>query len=138
LFTATLCADVVLQASGVEVDEACKNSFIDLKLGHKYRYIIYSLTDDMKQIVVLKTAQPCKLNYSSLYFTTCNGRPQTSVIVFNNYGTALINNIITMTTTMMIINSHHNVYGAVIMASRCESSPGSLPVALREAQSAGV
>ena len=57
-----------LQASGVEVDDDCKNSFIEMKLGHKYRYIIYGLTDDLRQIVVLKTAQPCKLkNFESVF-----------------------------------------------------------------------
>jgi cofilin len=45
-------------SSGVTVHPQCVPTFNDLKIGHKYRYIVYSLTDDLKQIHVLKTAPP--------------------------------------------------------------------------------
>ncbi|KXS13008.1 actin depolymerizing protein [Gonapodya prolifera JEL478] len=39
-------------ASGVDVDSECLNVFQDLKLKKKYAYIVYKLSDDMKQIVI--------------------------------------------------------------------------------------
>jgi len=45
-------------ASGVTVQSACVEAFNDIKLGHKFRYIVYSLTPDLRQIRVLKTAPP--------------------------------------------------------------------------------
>lgn len=45
-------------SSGVTVHSDCVPVFNDLKIGHKYRYIIYALTDDLHQITVLKTAAP--------------------------------------------------------------------------------
>jgi cofilin len=45
-------------ASGVSVQQDCVTAFNDIKLGHKFRYIVYSLTDDLKQIRVLKLAPP--------------------------------------------------------------------------------
>jgi len=40
------------------VNPECATAFNDIKIGHKFRYIIYSLSDDLKQIRVLKTAPP--------------------------------------------------------------------------------
>lgn len=45
-------------ASGVNVDDACKTAFQDVKLGHKFRYIVFKLTDDLKMIVVQTRAEP--------------------------------------------------------------------------------
>jgi cofilin len=45
-------------ASGVAVCDECKTSFQEIKLGHKYRYVIFCLTEDLKQIVVEKRAEP--------------------------------------------------------------------------------
>lgn len=45
-------------ASGVSVQPECVTIFNDLKLKHLYRYIVYSMTDDLTQIKVLKTAPP--------------------------------------------------------------------------------
>lgn len=45
-------------SSGVTVHPDCVPIFNDLKIGHKYRYIVYSLTDDLHQIRALKTAPP--------------------------------------------------------------------------------
>jgi hypothetical protein len=48
----------LVQASGVSVRENCVNVFQDIKLRHAYRYIIYALTPDLREIDVLKTAPP--------------------------------------------------------------------------------
>lgn len=45
-------------ASGVTVQPDCIVTFNDLKLRHKFRYIVYSMTDNLEQIRVLKTAPP--------------------------------------------------------------------------------
>jgi len=45
-------------ASGVSVNPECVTSYNNVKLGHKHRYLIYALTPDLKQIVVLKEAPP--------------------------------------------------------------------------------
>lgn len=45
-------------ASGVQVDDACKTAFQEVKLGHKYRYIVFKLTDDLKMIAVQTKAEP--------------------------------------------------------------------------------
>ncbi|PIG85859.1 cofilin [Aspergillus arachidicola] len=42
-------------ASGVGVDDDCQAKFLEMKLGHKYRYVIYRLSADNKEIVVDKT-----------------------------------------------------------------------------------
>lgn len=43
-------------SSGVSVNETCVKVFNEIKLQHCYRYIIYTLTPDLRQIDVLKTA----------------------------------------------------------------------------------
>lgn len=40
------------QSSGVEVKEECKSVFEEIKIGHKYSYIIYKISADMKCIEV--------------------------------------------------------------------------------------
>jgi len=45
-------------ASGVQVDDACKIAFQEVKLGRKHRYIVFKLTDDFKMIVVDSKADP--------------------------------------------------------------------------------
>ncbi|KAE8347140.1 hypothetical protein BDV24DRAFT_122894 [Aspergillus arachidicola] len=42
-------------ASGVGVNDDCQAKFLEMKLGHKYRYVIYRLSADNKEIVVDKT-----------------------------------------------------------------------------------
>ena len=66
-------AQCVLQSSGVTVKQECVAVFTDIKLGHKYRYVVYALTDDLTQIHVLKTAPPstskskaCDLHFKAL------------------------------------------------------------------------
>ncbi|CEH15784.1 actin depolymerizing factor [Ceraceosorus bombacis] len=43
-------------ASGVKVNPKCLEEFQALKLGHKTKYIIYGLSEDKTEIVVLKTS----------------------------------------------------------------------------------
>jgi cofilin len=43
-------------ASGVSVHPECVELFNDIKLKHNHRYLVYALTDDLRQIRVLKTA----------------------------------------------------------------------------------
>jgi hypothetical protein len=45
-------------SSGVTLNPDCQTVYNELKLGHKFRYIIYSLTKDLTHIEVLKTAPP--------------------------------------------------------------------------------
>lgn len=47
-----------LQASGVGVNDAVVSAFQEMKLGHKYRYVIYALNDASTEVTVLKTAPP--------------------------------------------------------------------------------
>ncbi|KAI5996328.1 hypothetical protein EDD15DRAFT_2163668, partial [Pisolithus albus] len=44
------------QASGVSVSDECLEVFSALKLGRKYKYIIFSLSADLKTIVPIKTS----------------------------------------------------------------------------------
>lgn len=43
---------LILQASGVALTDECLNVYLDLQSKKKYRYIIYKLSDDFKEIVV--------------------------------------------------------------------------------------
>lgn len=44
-------------SSGVAVNDACLEIFQELKLRHKYKYIIFKLSDDNKEIVVENSAE---------------------------------------------------------------------------------
>ncbi|CAO3597387.1 unnamed protein product [Absidia cylindrospora] len=44
-------------SSGVAVNSECMELFQELKLRKKYKYIVFKLTDDFKEIVVEKTAE---------------------------------------------------------------------------------
>ncbi|KAI0795213.1 hypothetical protein BC629DRAFT_1581816 [Irpex lacteus] len=50
-------------ASGVGVNSSVLETFQELKLGKKHKYIIFSLSDDLKEIVVAKTSSDS--NYES-------------------------------------------------------------------------
>ncbi|XP_069118446.1 uncharacterized protein [Argopecten irradians] len=39
-------------SSGVAVDDQCLRVFEEMKLGHKWNYVIFKITDDKKRIVV--------------------------------------------------------------------------------------
>ncbi|KAI6168551.1 hypothetical protein EDD17DRAFT_1772914 [Pisolithus thermaeus] len=43
-------------ASGVTVSDQCINDFRELKLKHNHKYIIYSLSADLRNIVTVKTS----------------------------------------------------------------------------------
>merc|ERR1712224_154013 len=45
-------------ASGVGVSDECVQKFQELKLGHKLRYVLYRLSDDLSEIVIDKEGQP--------------------------------------------------------------------------------
>jgi cofilin len=45
------------QASGVGVNSKCLEEYQDLKLRKKYKYIIFTLSNDYKEIVVKKTSE---------------------------------------------------------------------------------
>ena len=47
-------------SSGVALDPKCVEEFNDFKLKGKYRYILYKMADDLKSVVVEKTAPPEK------------------------------------------------------------------------------
>lgn len=53
------------QASGVGVADGCVKAYSDLKLGHKYRYIIYCIKN-CKEICVEKLAEP-SATYDDLF-----------------------------------------------------------------------
>lgn len=52
-----------VQASGVAVNPSLLDTFQELKLGKKYKYIIFSLSPDLKEIIVAKTSTDT--NYES-------------------------------------------------------------------------
>jgi len=45
-------------ASGVSVNPECKTEFHNLKMNHAYRYIIFALSDDLKEVCVLSKKDP--------------------------------------------------------------------------------
>jgi len=52
------CGKIIrdLQASGVQVSDDCLNKFRELKLGKKFKYIIFTLNKDLAEVVVEKTS----------------------------------------------------------------------------------
>jgi cofilin len=88
-------------ASGVRVDDDCKTAFQEVKLGHKYRYIVFKLTDDLKQIVVERKAEPsatyedftkemkeaeaaqeCRYAIFDVPYETVDGQPRNKICFF--------------------------------------------------------
>lgn len=43
-----------MAVSGIKLDPVCIDEFNSMKLKHKYRYIIFKLSDDLKHIVIDK------------------------------------------------------------------------------------
>ncbi|KAG0218045.1 cofilin [Mortierella sp. NVP41] len=43
-----------MAASGVKVEQICIDTFMDLKIGKKHKYIIYRVTDDKTGVTVVK------------------------------------------------------------------------------------
>jgi cofilin len=88
-------------ASGVLVNDDCKTAFQEVKLGHKYRYITYKLTDDLKTIVVENKADPsatyddfvkemkvaesaleCRYAVFDVQYETVDGQPRNKICFF--------------------------------------------------------
>jgi len=88
-------------SSGVAVNDQCKAIFQEIKLGKKYRYVVYCLTEDFKQIVVEKTADPeatyddfvgelkaaeakgeCRFAVFDAAYTTDDGQPRNKIVFF--------------------------------------------------------
>lgn len=88
-------------ASGVAVNDECKTSFQETKLGHKYRYVVYALNDTLKEIIVEKTAEPsatyddfladlkkaeekqqCRFAVFDAEFSTKDGQPRNKIVFF--------------------------------------------------------
>jgi len=57
-------------ASGIQVSQECIDTFNDIKLSHKFRYVIYKRNADNTEVVIEKTAPP-----SSTYSDFCNDLP---------------------------------------------------------------
>lgn len=47
-----------MAASGVKVNPSCIEEFNKIKIGKKYQYVQFKLTDDLKEIEVEKTGAP--------------------------------------------------------------------------------
>jgi cofilin len=88
-------------ASGVNVDDECKTAFQEMKLGHKHRYIVFKLTDDLKRIVVETRAEPsqtyddfkaamkqaeaakeCRYAIFDVVYSTVDGQPRNKICFF--------------------------------------------------------
>jgi cofilin len=88
-------------ASGVAINNEVKISFQDFKIGHKYRYIIYCLSEDFKEIIVekygernetyedfvalLKAAEDkdqCRYGVFDAVFTTKDGQQRDKIVFF--------------------------------------------------------
>jgi len=46
--------------SGVNVSDEVVNVYNEIKLGHKYKYVIFGLSKSMTEVVVQETADPSK------------------------------------------------------------------------------
>lgn len=57
---------LLLQSSGVKVNSQCTVEFEKLKMKKEYRYIIFKLSDNMKEIIVDETSPRGKLSRFSV------------------------------------------------------------------------
>ena len=88
-------------ASGVSVDDECKTAFQEVKLGHKHRFIVFKLTDDLRQVVVdtkanpsatyndfvahmkvAEVAQECRYAIFDVEYETKDGQPRNKICFF--------------------------------------------------------
>ena len=44
--------------TAIKVADECIAAWNEIKIGHKYRYVIFDMSKDMKEVVVLKKAEP--------------------------------------------------------------------------------
>jgi cofilin len=54
--TISLIVDVPYQSSGVGVNAACIETFQAFKMGKKFKYVIFGVSNDNTEIIVLKTS----------------------------------------------------------------------------------
>ena len=45
-----------MSQSGISVDDNVVTTFNEMKMGHKHRYIIYKINDDMSSVVIEEQA----------------------------------------------------------------------------------
>ncbi|KAL4237766.1 hypothetical protein ACF0H5_002478 [Mactra antiquata] len=57
----------MFQSSGVQVDPECASAYEEMKIGHKYSYVIYKISPDMKKIIV-----DCKGELGEDYDSFCS------------------------------------------------------------------
>jgi len=57
-------------SSGIQVAQDCIDTFNDIKLSHKHRYVIFKRNADNTEVVIEKTAPP-----SATYTDFCNDLP---------------------------------------------------------------
>jgi len=88
-------------ASGVQVEDECKIAFQEIKLGHKHRFVVYKLTDDLRTIVVENRADPsktyeefvqlmkeaesaheCRYAIYDVEYATVDGQPRNKIVFF--------------------------------------------------------
>ena len=46
--------------TAIKVHDDCIPIWNDIKIGHKYRYVIFNFSDDLRYVTVEKTAEPSK------------------------------------------------------------------------------
>lgn len=46
--------------TAIKVHDDCMPVWNDIKIGHKYRYVVFNFSEDLRYIVVEKTADPSK------------------------------------------------------------------------------
>ena len=44
--------------SGVTVNDECKTEFVNFKMHSKYKYIVFRLSDDLKEVIIDKCGPP--------------------------------------------------------------------------------
>jgi len=47
-----------MSLTAIKVADECLTAWNEIKIGHKHRYVIFDISKDMKEVVVLKTAEP--------------------------------------------------------------------------------
>ena len=46
--------------TAIKVHDDCMPVWNDIKIGHKYRYVIFNFSQDLRHVIVEKTAEPSK------------------------------------------------------------------------------
>ncbi len=91
------------QASGISVNPACIEAYQSLKLGKRFKYIIYRISDDVHEIIVDKTSETtdyadfladlpeaeCRWAVYDLEYTSDDGGKRNKLIFFAWCGTCL-------------------------------------------------